>query len=94
MIDSGSSKSTNMTTTNGPSHNDGGVPIAIIGMSCRFAGEATDPSKLWDLCKRGEDAWSPIPEERFDAAGLYDKRKESLGRVSDSEGMPPDEIPY
>lgn len=28
-----------------------------------------------------EDAWTPIPQERFDAGGLYDKRKGQLGRV-------------
>ena len=27
------------------------VPIAIIGMSCRFAGGATDPEKLADMSR-------------------------------------------
>ncbi|KAH6660300.1 polyketide synthase [Truncatella angustata] len=57
-----------------------GAPIAIVGMSCKFGGEATSPSKLWDLCMAGKDAWTPIPKERFDAASLYDKRKGKLGR--------------
>lgn len=58
-----------------------GAPIAIVGMSCRFAGEATSPSKLWDLCKSAGDAWTPIPHERFDSTGLYDKRKATRGHV-------------
>ncbi|KAI0442806.1 polyketide synthase [Xylaria telfairii] len=51
-------------------------------MSCKFAGDVTSPSKLWDLCKNAGDAWTPIPQSRFDAAGLYDKRKATRGRVA------------
>ncbi|THY39332.1 hypothetical protein D6C98_10048 [Aureobasidium pullulans] len=29
------------------------TPIAIIGMSCRFAGDATSPEKLWKLSAEG-----------------------------------------
>jgi hypothetical protein len=57
-------------------------PIAIIGMSCRFGGDATSPSKLWDLCVSGKDSWSPIPAERFDGKSHYNKTKGKLGRVS------------
>ncbi|KAK8124331.1 uncharacterized protein PG998_000090 [Apiospora kogelbergensis] len=56
------------------------IPIAIIGMSGKFGGEATTASKLWDLCKAGSDAWTPIPRDRFDAESLYDKRKGKTGR--------------
>ncbi|KAH7143722.1 hypothetical protein EDB81DRAFT_935118 [Dactylonectria macrodidyma] len=41
------------------------MPIAIVGMSCRFGGDATSPAKLWELCATGKDSWSPIPAERF-----------------------------
>lgn len=57
-------------------------PIAIIGVSCRFAGSATSPSKLWDMCANGEAGWSPIPEDRFDVKSFYHADKERLGRVS------------
>lgn len=50
---------------------DSNVPIAIIGMSCRFAGDVSDPEKLWKLCAEGRSAWSKIPESRFSSAGLY-----------------------
>jgi Beta-ketoacyl synthase, N-terminal domain len=56
-------------------------PVAIIGMSCRFGGDATSPSKLWDLCAAGKDCWTPIPLERFDAKSLYDRNKWKTGRV-------------
>lgn len=57
-------------------------PIAIIGVSCRFAGSATSPSKLWDMCADGQSGWSPIPEDRFDVNSFYHADKERLGRVS------------
>lgn len=57
------------------------MPIAVVGMACRFAGGATNPEKLWDLCASGRDAWSPIPESRFDVKSLYHPDKERGGRV-------------
>lgn len=37
-----------------PGTSKGGVPIAIIGMACRLPGDATSPSKFWDLLKNGK----------------------------------------
>ncbi|KAK9415477.1 putative Polyketide synthase [Seiridium unicorne] len=56
--------------------------IAIIGMACRLPGDATSPSKLWDLCETGRDGWSPIPHDRFDADAYHDANKDKAGRVS------------
>lgn len=56
-------------------------PIAIVGMSCKFAGDASSPSKLWDLCAAGQSAWSLIPEERFNVASFYHPEKNRPGRV-------------
>jgi hypothetical protein len=56
-------------------------PIAIVGMSCRFAGGATSPAKLWDLCKEGKDGWSPIPEDRFQVEAWYNPDPQVVGRV-------------
>lgn len=58
------------------------VPIAVVGMACRFAGGATSAEKLWDLCASGRDAWSRIPESRFDVESFYDANSEKPGRVS------------
>ncbi|KAK1988400.1 type I polyketide synthase [Colletotrichum cereale] len=55
-------------------------PIAIVGMACRFAGDVTSPTKLWDLCAEGRDCWSPIPKERFDAGSLHHADRERPGR--------------
>ncbi|KAI0436038.1 beta-ketoacyl synthase domain-containing protein [Xylaria telfairii] len=46
-------------------------PIAIIGSACRFAGDATSPSKLWELLKSPRDVLSEIPPSRFSANGFH-----------------------
>jgi hypothetical protein len=58
------------------------IPIAIVGMACRFSGNVTNPTQLWDLCAAGKDGWSRIPESRFDVKSLYHANNEKLGRVS------------
>ena len=50
---------------------EGVTPIAIIGMSCRFPGEASDIGKLWKLVSEGRSAWSKIPESRFNVDAFY-----------------------
>lgn len=50
---------------------DHATPIAIIGMGCRFSGDATSPEKLWDMLANGENGWTKIPKSRFNVEGLY-----------------------
>ncbi|PKK48357.1 hypothetical protein CI102_6890 [Trichoderma harzianum] len=58
------------------------APIAIIGMTCRFSGDVTNPSKLWELCVSGRDGQTPIPEDRLDVRGLYHRDKGRVGGSS------------
>lgn len=58
------------------------VPIAIVGMASKFSGDASSPSKLWELCASGGDGWSRIPADRFNVESLYHPEKEKVGRVS------------
>lgn len=46
-------------------------PIAIIGSACRFAGDATSPSKLWELLRDPRDVRREIPKDRFSTVGFY-----------------------
>lgn len=75
-----------------PSHaNPAGpsIPIAIVGMACRFSGNVRNPTQLWELCANGKDGWSPIPDSRFDVKSLYHPDNSKAGRVSFSfYGMP------
>ncbi|KAI1756773.1 type I polyketide synthase [Xylaria castorea] len=56
------------------------IPIAIVGMGCRFGGGVTNPSELWELCAAGKDGWTPIPEQRFNVKSLYHEDKNRIGR--------------
>jgi acyl transferase domain-containing protein len=47
------------------------VPIAIVGMSCRFPGGADNPEKLWNMLAKGVDGWSEVPESRFRWESFY-----------------------
>src|SRR5438046_2989545 len=44
-------------------------PIAVIGVGCRFPGDADSPEALWQALERGFDAITEVPESRwtFDA---------------------------
>lgn len=57
-------------------------PIAIVGMSCRFAGDVDNPEKLWELLAEGRSAWSEIPKSRFNVDGVYHPNFEKLDGVS------------
>src|ERR1700694_1908777 len=39
-------------------------PIAIIGIGCRFPGDANSPEALWDLLKDGKDVVHDMPWDR------------------------------
>jgi acyl transferase domain-containing protein/NADPH:quinone reductase-like Zn-dependent oxidoreductase/NAD(P)-dependent dehydrogenase (short-subunit alcohol dehydrogenase family) len=47
-------------------------PIAIVGLGCRFPGEATNPEAFWDLLKAGREAIREVPADRWDIDAYYD----------------------
>ncbi|KAJ5504483.1 hypothetical protein N7463_007357 [Penicillium fimorum] len=58
-------------------------PIAIVGLSCKFAGDASNPRKLWKMLIEGKSAWSEIPSSRFNPTGAYHLNNEKLSTASD-----------
>ncbi|KAH7024908.1 uncharacterized protein B0I36DRAFT_416764 [Microdochium trichocladiopsis] len=54
-------------------------PIAIIGSGCRFPGDATSPSKLWELLSQPRDVSKRVPERSFNPDGFYHPNGEHHG---------------
>jgi monodictyphenone polyketide synthase len=46
--------------------------IAIVGMSCRMPGGASDTKSFWNLLEQGLDVHRKIPADRFDVDTHYD----------------------
>ncbi|QSZ29342.1 hypothetical protein DSL72_003856 [Monilinia vaccinii-corymbosi] len=46
--------------------------IAIVGMSCRMPGGATDTEKFWEILEKGLDVHRKIPADRFDVDTHFD----------------------
>lgn len=84
--------------TPGSSVNDGGVgggveegepeggdkcmPIAIVGMGCRFPQEATSPEKLWEMLYNKRHARTEVPKDRFNVEAFYHPDADRSGSVS------------
>ncbi|KGO37540.1 Acyl transferase/acyl hydrolase/lysophospholipase [Penicillium expansum] len=61
---------------------DKSMPIAIVGMSCRFPGDATNPDKLWKLVAEKQAAWSEIPKDRMNVDAFYHPDAERAGNMN------------
>jgi acyl transferase domain-containing protein len=64
---------------NSPSASFSDLPVAIVGIGCRFPGGVAGPASLWTLLDAGVDAVSPIPENRFALGNAYDSRAATVG---------------
>jgi acyl carrier protein len=56
-------------------------PIALIGIGCRFPG-AQSPQAFWQLLRKGVDAITEVPVERWDAGAFYDPDPTVPGKTS------------
>ena len=76
-----------VSDTNSTEHNATApevMPIAIVGMACRFPGDATNPKGLFDMCCEARSAWSEIPKDRMNVEGFWhpDNTKSGCVRIS------------
>ncbi len=53
----------------------------MIGIGCRFPGEATDPDRYWQLLHQGIDGITEIPSDRWDVQQFYDLDPETPGKM-------------
>ncbi|KAJ5382317.1 hypothetical protein N7517_000228 [Penicillium concentricum] len=58
------------------------MPIAIIGMSCKFPGDVTTPEKLWQVCADGRNTLSQTKEARFNLEGFYHPQGDKIGSTN------------
>jgi Beta-ketoacyl synthase, N-terminal domain len=64
---------------------DKSMPIAIVGMGCRFPQDATSPEKLWNMIMRKQSALSDVPSDRFNIDAFYHPDSDRNGMVSKTE---------
>ncbi|KAK1772875.1 hypothetical protein QBC33DRAFT_584336 [Phialemonium atrogriseum] len=57
------------------------MPLAIVGMACRFSAGVISPDKLWELVSQGRDAWSEVPSDRFNQKAFYHPEAERLSTL-------------
>lgn len=55
------------------------MPIAVIGMACRFSGDATNPEKFWDMLSEGRSSRIKIPKDRMNTDAYYHPNCERQG---------------
>lgn len=60
---------------------DAVVPVAIIGQACRFPGDGKNVEALFDMLKKGGDAWSEFPRERLNIDGFYHPSGQRQGSI-------------
>ncbi len=61
-------------------------PIAIIGMGCRFPGNANNPEAFWNLLHQGVDGITEVPSERWNIDDYYTSEPGTPGKVYTREG--------
>lgn len=58
---------------------DATMPIAIVGISGRFPGDASSPDRLWELISEGRSALTEVPKERYNIDAFYHPSAEHQG---------------
>jgi acyl transferase domain-containing protein/NADPH:quinone reductase-like Zn-dependent oxidoreductase/NAD(P)-dependent dehydrogenase (short-subunit alcohol dehydrogenase family) len=71
----------------GSTFGDNVEPIAVVGLSCRFPGEASSAEKLWDLLVEGRTGHSETPIERYNADGWYHPNPDRRGAINHKSGF-------
>ena len=60
--------------------------IAVVGIGCRFPGDADTPQAFWEMLRLGRQAVGEIPEDRFDLSRYYDARPQTRGKTVSRQG--------
>jgi monodictyphenone polyketide synthase len=71
---------TDMRSTTAVPCSSAQAKLAIVGMSCRLPGGATDTEKFWKILEQGLDVSRRIPSDRFDIDTHYDPTGKQLNK--------------
>jgi hypothetical protein len=71
-----------MENSSSPAEFDATMPIAVVGIGCRCAGDATNPENLFEMVKKAREAWQPIPKDRYNNEAFYHPDANRNGTVS------------
>ncbi|MBC7923388.1 MAG: SDR family NAD(P)-dependent oxidoreductase [Ferruginibacter sp.] len=61
-------------------------PIAIVGIGCRFPGDANGPEAFWQALQREVDAIVDVPEDRWRLESFYDPNPDKAGKIKSRKG--------
>jgi acyl transferase domain-containing protein/acyl carrier protein len=61
-------------------------PIAIVGMGCRFPGEADNVEEYWKIILNETDAISEVTEDRWNSKEFYDPNPDTPGKMYTNNG--------
>ncbi len=67
-------------------------PIAIVGIGCRFPGQASSPDAFWQLLAAGGSGVTRIPAGRWDVDAYFDPNPDAPGKTYSQYGAFLDEI--
>lgn len=57
------------------------MPIAIIGVGCRFPGGANTPEAYWSILEQGIDCITEVPADRWNIHEFYDPDRQKPGKT-------------
>ncbi|KAL8704809.1 MAG: hypothetical protein Q9201_002041 [Fulgogasparrea decipioides] len=64
-----------------PSPSECPEPIAIVGMACRWPGDASNPSKLWDLLLQKRSGYTEFDDSKLHLDGFYHPNQHRPGSI-------------
>lgn len=64
-----------------PTAHEGPEPIAVIGIGCRFSGEATSVEGFWQMLSQGRSGHGRVPSSRYEASAWHHPSHERKGAV-------------
>ena len=65
-----------------PTMNNLMADIAVIGMACRFPGDAKSPDEFFEMLLEGRSGWRELPEDRFNIDSYWHPSHERRGTIT------------